>query len=125
MNIPTQSSLIFKGVTPGEVMPVGALTEGFFGGTPVVPPTMERSWRRAEVEDITTSQSPVISATPGVLKPSRIILGAIEQALMPMNRRSPRVDITMPPHVDRRAEILRTLDKYFTTTRQPHLTIDP
>ena len=68
---------------------------------PVVPPTMERSWRRAEVEDITTSQSPVISAAPGVLKPSRIIPEAIKQALMLMNRRSPRVDITMPPHVDR------------------------
>ena len=35
------------------------------------------------------------------------------------------MDITMPPHVDRRAEILQTLDEYFTTTRQPHLTIDP
>ena len=42
-----------------------------------------------------------------------------------MNKRSPRVDITMPPHVDRRAEILRTLDEYSITTRQPHLTIDP
>ena len=70
-------------------MAVDALTEGFFGRTPVVPPTMERSWRRAEVEDVTTTQSPVISAAPGVLKPSGIIPGAIKQALMPMNRRSP------------------------------------
>ena len=87
-------------------MAVDALAKEFFGRTPVVPPTMERSWRRAEVEDVTTSESPVITGTPGVLKPSGIIPGAIEQALMPMNRRSPRVDITMPPHVDRRAEIL-------------------
>ena len=106
-------------------MTVDAPTEGFFGRTPIVTPTMERSWRRAEIKDITTSQSPVISATPGVLNPSGIIPGATKQALMPMNRRSLRVDITMPPHVDRRAEILRTLDEYSTTTRQPHLTIDP
>ena len=86
---------------------------------------MEKSWRRAEVEDVTTSQSPVIPAGPGILQPSGSIPGAIEQALMPMNKRSPRIDITMPPRVDRRAEILRTLDEYSTTTRQPHLTIDP
>ena len=85
---------------------------------------MEKSWRRAEVEDITTSQLPVIPAAPGVLQPSGIIPRAIEQALMPMNKRSPRVDITMRPHVDRTAEILPTLDEYSTTTRQPHLTID-
>ena len=86
---------------------------------------MEKSWRRAEVEDVTTCQSPVIPAAPEVLQPSGNIPGAIEQALMLMNKRSPRVDITMPPHVDRRAEILQTLDEYSTTTRQPHLTIDP
>ena len=72
----------------------------------MVPPTMEKSWRRTEVEDITTSQSTMISAMSRVLTPSGVILGAIEQTLMLMNRRSPRVDITMPPHVDRRAEIL-------------------
>ena len=87
-------------------MVVDALAEGFFGRTPIVPPTMEKSWRRAEVEDVTTSQSPVIPAVPGVLQPSGIIPGAIEQALMLMNKISPRVDITRPPHVDRRAEIL-------------------
>ena len=38
------------------------LTEGFFGRTPIVPPTMEKPWRKAEVEDITTSQSTMISA---------------------------------------------------------------
>ena len=35
------------------------------------------------------------------------------------------MEITVPPHVDRRVEILQTLDEYSTTTRQPHLTIDP
>ena len=56
--------LIFRGVTPGEGMVVDALTEGFFGRTPVVPLAMEKSWKRAEVEDVTTSHSPVISTTP-------------------------------------------------------------
>ena len=106
MDISTPSRLIFGGVTPGEGMDMDVLAEGYFGRTPVVPPTMEKSWRRAEVEDITMSQSTVISAMSRVPTPSGVIPGAIEQALMPMNRRSPRVDITMPPHLDRRAEIL-------------------
>ena len=71
------------------------------------------------------SQSTMIPAIPGVPTPSEAISGAIEQALMPMNRRSPRVDITMPPHIDRRAEILQMLDQYSATTMQPRLTIDP
>ena len=82
-------------------MVVDALAEGFFGRTPIISPTMEKSWKRAEVEDVTTSQSLVIPAAPGVLQPSGIIPGAIEQALMLMNKRSPRVDITNPPHIDR------------------------
>ena len=64
-----------------------ALTEGFFGRTPVVLPTMEKSWRRAEVEDITTSQSTMASAMSRVPTPSGVIPGAIEQALMLMNGR--------------------------------------
>ena len=83
MNNPTQSRLIFRRVTPGEGIVVNALTEGYFGKAHIVPPTMEKSWRRAEVEAVTTPQSPVIPAAPGVLQPSGIIPGAIEQALMP------------------------------------------
>ena len=105
MSVPTQSRLVFRGVTAGEGMAMDALAEGFFGRTPVIPLTMEKSWRRAEVEDITTSQSTVISTMPRSTTPSRVVPGDIEQTLMPMNRRSPRVDITMPPHVDR-TEIL-------------------
>ena len=106
-------------------MAMDALAEGFFGQTTLVPPTVERSWRRADAEDITTSQSTMISTTPGAPTPSEVIPGAIEHTLMPMNKRSPRVDITMPPHVDRRAEILWTLDQHSTTIMQPLLTIDP
>ena len=67
----------------------------------------------------------MIPTTPRATTPSEAISGAIEQALMPMNRRSPKVYITMPLHIDRRAGILWTLDQYSTTTMQPHLTIDP
>ena len=101
-----------------------ALAEGFFGRTTIVPPTVERTWRRADAEDITTSQSTLIPTTPGPPTPLEVVPGAIEQALMPMNR-SPRLDITIPPHVDRRAEILQTLDQYSATIMQPCLTIDP
>ena len=45
----------------------------------------------------------MVLATSGPSIPSEAVSGATEQALMPMNRRSPRVDITMPPHIDRRA----------------------
>ena len=125
VGVPTQSRLVFRGVTPGEGMAIDALTEGFFGQTTIVPPTVERTWRRTDAEDITTFQSMLIPTTPGPPTPSEVVPGAIEQALMPMNRRSHRVDITMPPHVERRAEILWTLDQYSATIMQPCLTTDP
>ena len=51
-------------------------------------------------------------------------MGSIERALMPLNQMPPDVDVPLPPHVDRRAEILRALDQ-FSSTRSQMLTMDP
>ena len=53
-----------------------------------------------------------------------VAMGSIERALMPLNQMPPDVDVPLPPHVDRRAEILRALDQ-FSSTRSQTLTVDP
>ena len=50
VGVPTGSRLVFRGVTPTEDMAMETPTEGFFGITTIVPPTVERLWRRADAE---------------------------------------------------------------------------